>query len=40
MEGRMVKVNEAVWKKKKRIKRNQDSHRDLWDDVKAPTFES
>ena len=27
-------------KKKKRIKRNHDSHRDLWDDVKAPMFES
>ena len=27
-------------KKEKRIKRNEDNLKDLWDNVNAPTFES
>ena len=27
-------------KKKKELKRNEDNLRDLWDNVKCPTFES
>jgi len=38
MEDRMVEINEA--EHKKRIKGNKDSLRDLWDNVKAPIFES
>ena len=40
VEDRMVEINEADRKEEKRIKRNQDNHRDLWDNVKHPTFES
>ena len=29
----MVEINEAERKKEKRIKRNEDNHRDLWDNV-------
>ena len=32
----MVKINEAERKKEKRIKRNEDNLRDLWDNVKCP----
>ena len=39
-EDRMVEINEAERKKEKRIKRNEDNLRDLWDSVKRPTFES
>ena len=38
-EDRMVEINEAKRKKEKRIKRNEDNLRDLWNNVKAPTFE-
>ena len=31
----MVEINEAEWKKEKRIKRNEDKLRDLWDNVKC-----
>ena len=42
VEDRMVEINEAERKKekKKRIKRNEDNLRDLWNNVNAPTFES
>ena len=30
----MVEINEAERKKEKRIKRNEDNLRDLWDNVK------
>ena len=30
----MVEINEAEGKKKKRIKRNEDNRRDLWNNVK------
>ena len=40
VEDRMVEINEAERKKEKRIKRNEDNFRDLWDNVKRPTFES
>ena len=39
-EDRMVEINESEMKKEKRIKRNEDNLRDLWDNVKCPTFES
>ena len=32
----MVEINEAERKKEKRIKRNEDNHRDLWDNAKHP----
>ena len=34
----MVKINEAERKKEKRIKRNEDNLRDLWDNVKRPNI--
>ena len=37
MEDRMVKINEAE-REKKKIKRNEDSLRDLWDNVKCPNI--
>ena len=40
VEDRMVEINEAERKKGKRIKRNEDNLRDLWDNVKTPTFKS
>ena len=39
VEDRMVEINEAERKKEKRIK-NEDNLRNLWDNVKHPTFES
>ena len=36
VEDKMVEINEAERKKEKRIKRNEDSLRDLWDNVKCP----
>ena len=33
----MVEINEAE-RKKKRIKRNEDNLRDLWDNVKRPNI--
>ena len=36
VEDRMVEINEA--EKKKRIKRNEDNLRDLWDNVKHPNI--
>ena len=40
VEDRMVEINEAERKTEKRTKRNEDNLRDLWDNVKCPTFES
>ena len=40
VENKMVEINEAERKKEKRIKRNEDNLRDLWDNVKRPKFES
>ena len=36
VEDRMVEINEAEKKTEKRIKRNDDNLRDLWDNVKCP----
>ena len=38
VDGRMVEINEAERKKEKRIKRNEDNLRDLWDNVKCPNI--
>ena len=40
VEDRMVEINEIERKKgkKKRIKRNEDNLRDLWDNVKCPNI--
>ena len=39
VEDRMVEINEAERKKeKKRIKRNEDNLRDLWNNVKHPNI--
>jgi len=38
VEDRMVEMNEAERKKEKRIKRNEDNLRDLWDNVKRPNI--
>ena len=34
----MVEINEAERKKEKRIKRNEDNLRDLWNNVKCPNI--
>ena len=34
----MVEINETEKKKEKRIKRNEDNLRDLWDNVKHPNI--
>ena len=38
VEDEMVEINEAERKKEKRIKRNEDNLRDLWDNVKRPNI--
>ena len=38
VEYRMVEINESERKKEKRIKRNEDNLRDLWDKVKCPNI--
>ena len=38
VEDRMVELNESERKKEKRIKRNEDNLRDLWDHVKLPNI--
>ena len=35
----MVEINESERKKEKRIKRNEDNLRDLWDNVKRPSMQ-
>ena len=37
-EDRMVEINESERRKEKRIKRNEDNLRDLWDNVKCPNI--
>ena len=39
VEDRMVEINEAEKKKEKRIKRNEDNLRDLWDNVRHPNIQ-
>ena len=39
VKDRMVEINEAERKKEKRIKRNEDNLRDLWDNVKCPNIQ-
>ena len=34
----MVEINEAETRKEKRIKRNKDNLRDVWDSVKCPNI--
>ena len=36
---RMAEINGAQRKKEKRIKRNEDNLRDLWDNVKCPNIQ-
>ena len=38
VDDRMVETNETERKKEKRIKRNEDNFRDLWDNVKRPNI--
>jgi len=38
VEDRMVEINESERKKEKRIKRNEDNLRDLWDNLKRPNI--
>ena len=38
VEDKMVEINEAERKKEKKIKRNEDTLRDLWDNVKRPNI--
>ena len=38
VEDKIVEINEAERKKEKRIKRNEDNFRDLWDNVKCPNI--
>ena len=38
VKDRMVEINEAERKKEKRVKRNEDNLRDLWDNVKCPNI--
>ena len=35
VEDRIVEINESERKKEKQIKRNEDNHRDFWDNVKC-----
>ena len=38
LEDRVVEINEAEQNKEKRIKRNEDSLRDSWDNIKCPNI--
>ena len=38
VKDRMVEINEAERNKEKRIKRNEDNLRDLWDNTKCPNI--
>ena len=38
VEDKMAEINEAERKKAKRIKRNEDNLRDLWDNAKCPNI--
>ena len=39
VEDRIVEMNKSDRKKEKRIKRNEDNLRDLWDNVKCPSIQ-
>ena len=39
VEDKMMEINEAEMKKEKRIKRNKDDLRDLWNNVKCPKIQ-
>ena len=39
VEDRMVEIKEGERKKEKRMKRNEDNLRDLWDNVKRPNIQ-
>ena len=39
LEDRVVEINESERKKEKRIKRNEDNLRDLWDKIKGPNVQ-
>ena len=39
VEDKMVEINEGDRKKEKRIKRNEDNFRDLWDNVICPNIQ-
>ena len=38
MEDRLVEITDAEQKREKRLKRNEDSLRELWDDIKHTTI--
>ena len=38
LEARVVEITATEQNKEKRMKRNENSLRDLWDNIKAPTF--
>ena len=38
VEDRMVEIKESERKKEKKIRRNEDNPRDLWDNVKRPNI--
>ena len=40
VEDRKVEINDAERKKEKRIERNEDNLRDLWDTVKHPNSQT
>ena len=40
VEDGLVEINEAERKKGKRMKRNEDNLRDLWDNVKHPNIQT
>jgi len=35
VEDRLVEITDAQWKREKRLKRNEDSLRELWDNIKC-----
>ena len=39
VQDRMVEINETERKKEKRMKRNEDNLRDLWDNAKHPNIQ-
>ena len=34
MDDKLVEITDVEWKREKRLKRNEDSPRELWDNVK------
>ena len=39
VEDRIIEINETERKKEKKIKRNEDNLKDLWDNVKCPNIQ-